>query len=139
MSVEAIAQEKSSCSSLVRNAFGGCFLGVGVGIFQGAFGSLAIPSSVRNEWNNRDVLKHDLFDKGWRLKDKVANWGYNLTRLPIKFGGEGYILYKIAEDLVNGDGVSIGLLAIPNIISVGYEVKRARDNYRLRKEESVSK
>lgn len=145
MSVETIAQEKSSRSSLVRKVgrggalglitIGTGFVGGFVGAVQGAFGSLTVPGSVRNGWNNRDEIKHDLFDKGWELKDKVANWAYHLPRVFVKFGGEGYILYKIGEDLVNGDGVSIGLLVIPNLINVYYELKRARGNYKLRNQE----
>lgn len=123
---------KYSRSRLLGNVGAGMFLGGLSGIIDGIIGSLSVPSSVRKINNELDESLEDYFEKNeMNIYNKVGSVTGFCVDLLTKSGIQGIAMYRMIEDIVNGGDISYGLLAIPNLISAGYELRR-----HLKKEDS---
>ena len=121
-----MADKKYSRLGLLFNAGIGHFFGGIVGTIEGTIGSLAVPTSVRMINDNLDGNLYESFgnSKERTVEDKIEKLTYHYTRLATRLGAHGTFMYKMVEDIANGGDMNYGLLAIPNLISAGYEIYR---------------
>ncbi|MDO8741021.1 MAG: hypothetical protein Q7J54_05620 [Candidatus Woesearchaeota archaeon] len=106
--------------------------GLVMGYIEGTIGNLAIPTSLRciNDKldENLDSILRDDIDRD----DRIMNLFYHATRLPIRLYAHATLLYKafanIAEVINKQDinELDSAVLLIPSIISLGYEIYRAK-------------
>ena len=119
-------EKKYSRIELLLNAGIGHVFGAFIGTIEGVIGSLAVPTSIRHINDNLDENIDETFgnSKKRTVGDKLENLTYHYTRLATRLGTHGTAMYKMVEDIANGGDMSYGLLAIPNLISAGYEIYR---------------
>ncbi|MBR9701850.1 hypothetical protein GOV13_02920 [Candidatus Pacearchaeota archaeon] len=118
-------EKKYSRPDLLFYAGAGMGLGGIAGTIRGTVGSLSVPTSVRKINNDLDKDLDELFKKEENtIYDQVGNVAGTCADLSTTFGIHGIAMYKMVEDIVNGGDISYGLLAIPNLIGMGYELHR---------------
>ncbi len=115
---------KYSCAGLVAHAAFGHFLGFFVGSIEGVVGSVAVPTSACMSYDNLGGDVDGVFAGKQDVYERVSTFTYHYSRLPTRFSWHLGVLYKIGEDIANRGDAGIGLLAVPIVISAGYEVHR---------------
>ncbi len=128
-----VNKKKYSRPDLIVNGVLSYALGLIIGSVEGVLGSLAVPTSLRGINNRLDKDIDDIFKKSTKknIPRKVGNLVYHSTRLVTRVGMHATAMYKMVEDLSDKGDISYGLLVIPNLINLGYEI------YRSKKKEKV--
>lgn len=127
---------------LLSKAGVGHICGLVDGALQGAIGSLAVPTSLRKINDNLDPNINAVFRGSDKVSvyDKLEHLASYSTLLPTRLGVHGAAMYKMGEDIINvanGGDPSYALLAIPNLVSLGYEAcpswTQAKNEWRKQK------
>lgn len=123
--------KKYSHIELLKSAAVGYVSGTVVGAAEALAGSLAVPTSIRCMNDSLDENIDEMFhDKSFQngavrtVYDKVGNAANHYARLTTRLGSHGFVVYKMCEDVINGGDMSFGYLALPNVVSAGYEIYR---------------
>ncbi|RME31319.1 hypothetical protein D6789_03205 [Candidatus Woesearchaeota archaeon] len=114
--------------------FLGSILGQITGTIEGVVGSLAVPTSLRciNERID-DTYVDRCFSQNKSIEERIGNFAYLATKLPIRVGMHLITMYQAVENVASVislkgsiDDIDVGWLLVPNLVSLAYEVGRAR-------------
>jgi len=122
-------KRKYSRMDLILNGGFGYLFGTIIGTLEGGLGSLAVPTSLRLINDKLDKYLDCLIknNKKEHISWKVGEISYQATRLLTRVGIHGTTMYKMVEDIADKGDLSYGLLVIPNLISLGYEIYRNKN------------
>ena len=133
--LENIKEDISKVYKITKRGVSGILSGIGEGIVAGSIGVFAMPSLI-NRLNNHIKEVSEQLNTEYKtesLEDKVQISGFLTGLYSMISIIDGFTVYSIIKDIVDGDGFGMAYLLIPNLISLGYELykKNNRKNYSI--------